>query len=959
MNITVIVWRITTSYNAPFDADGFVVGNFIHAILDDSDDSLHVEVRDSSVAGSGTLVSTPVTGPGLFFVDGGISTRLTPDPLYRRCDGVDLYGVIPINTFPYASFGVVQYNAAECQIAPVCDIQLSDDYTVVEASGPGTPDGSLEVSATSSNGVIRYSLQEGFTYGDGQLSGLFSALVPGEYTVYSMDEIGCTDQIIITIPITEVYGVKYRIEYDDIRGGASRVDILERAYAGAIAEINETAANPFVLRYNKDVNNKYDEIAFSEGTIQLLTTTPEQFIELFQGDDRQFKVIFYKEEASVFNLKWVGFVVPEYYSEPYMTEPFYTTISCSDNLKVVSEFDFYDENGNQIRDSQNIIRLLSRLLVQTGLKLNIRCAVDLIEAGMDDTEDPLAQSFIDPTIFYDVRKEPDKIEEVIRKQLFPYGARIFQADGVWWIIRIEQSVGTFDYREFDYQGDFIEDGNFASPVDLTRDEFLTSTCWKDNNQLMQLMRHYGEIEINHNLALDNNLLDSGSFEREFLTHTGGGSFFFEGWNVFQADPGLRYGLEQVENGDSEGAFYMDFDNVFTNTNDDNILYTKKVEVDNSSSLTIKFQYLIDPTYQLPFVRLGYRVKVVSLDETQTLYLFHAGVSGGLTDDTAGIDDWNDSGYINEIYATEFGKFVDKEFSFLVPFHSSGGWTLEFSLFINNNSDIIDADNDFAELKAVSTSTRLWTIRRKYLVQIPTVNGITYDYMLEASDGTESESLPDIVEPNDWHATNNPSRWKRKNTLLLTYPEKINKVLIDNFSISEKVLISDGGFFGKITPPSTVEYKAVLNAYNFNKLPVTSYLGDLPESDDVLSDVQNAELIYDGFIRLEDGTPTNSWRRISEDGEQFLLEILLEDYVAQMRTPARKITGNILSPTFLSFANSINHVFEGRRYMFNSYEFNDRKCDYSVDLVEVVTGLDGDPPPSTFEFTEEFSTEFDA
>src|SRR5690606_8369202 len=121
---------------------------------------------------------------------------------WSRCVGTTLQRISPNNIFPYASIGSTP-NASQCQITPVCDLTISDIYSVTPASGPTTADGSLTISATSSNGTIKYSLQEDFNYNDGQTSPTFTNLYPGDYTVYAKDPIGCTDEINISIPITE------------------------------------------------------------------------------------------------------------------------------------------------------------------------------------------------------------------------------------------------------------------------------------------------------------------------------------------------------------------------------------------------------------------------------------------------------------------------------------------------------------------------------------------------------------------------------------------------------------------------------------------------------------------------------------------------------------------------------------------------------------------------------------
>jgi hypothetical protein len=949
----VIVYEIVTDFDEPFYSNGYRTPFFVHVRLDDATNAISVQIRDASGDGAGSLISSPVTGPNLFFGYGGFASRLTPDPLYKFCDGTTLRFIFPINTFPHGQLGE-SLNAVECQIAPVCDIEISSIYTVTPTSGPADADGEIQVSATSSNGAIQYSLDENFTTFN--TDGLFTSLYTNEYTVYARDEISCLDSITVTVPITTVYGVKYVMEYSDIRHNSnnSKIEILERAYEGSSTEICG-GTSPFVLRYNTKADDKYNVINPSEADIEILTEVSEQFIELFTYDDRKYQVKFYKDEGSGYNLKWLGFIVPQFYSEMYLEPPIITRVTASDNLALLEKELFLDLDGNVFRGELSKMETISAILKKTGLELSIRSCDNIFETTMAVTaaDDPLPQSYVDSRIFYGDKKAPDKCSDVIKKQIGVKGARIYQSLGYWWIVRTEQSVGTLDYREFNHNGIYSSNGTFNTLKYLDVPSNINGTttlCWRDKSQILQLLPNYGRFEITQDLGRDNNMIDSGSFEAEYVKMTENGSAFFDDWNFQIGQAGIRYGYEVVNNGNSVGAFYADFD-VVNSASADNILYSKPFRVSSSGKVTLKFQVFVSPNVKVEYTRIGYKVKLTNPDTLGVTYLFNVGGGGSFIDDGAGVDDWNDSGYINDLYVDRYNAWQTFESSFTVP-GGPVGQDMEISFHFHDHAsaDTSGVSGNFDELRDINTSSRLQKIRRKY--HLDTDAGIIGAYELQPSPSTESESVPDLIEPDDYGALNQ-SRWKLLSAYSVGVLGWVNKILIDEVSLSEKVFITDPlAGTALVDPPPTIEFFQTTNDFNFVTQAFTTYLGDLPE------DIPNADSIYRGYIRLSDGTPSVKWTRKGAGEEKYLNQIVLEDYIAQTANTTRKLSGALLTDWHYAFIHTLNNHVDNRKFINGMYELDDKQCSCRVDLLEVVVGGDGFPPPMFGEFNpDEFSSDY--
>lgn len=199
------------------------------------------------------------------------------------------------SSFPYVD--VVPYpDHPSCAASPVvCDLVFDSLPVVVNASGESTDDGEITVSASSSNGAIEYNLGADFVYGDGDASGNFTDLLPGNYTIYARDEINCFAEITVNVGVDYTYGELLRLEYDDLIGGTSVVSLYEKSYVGSVTEVNGFNYSPFFWRLRGEGElDKFKPIISTESTIKLVSVEDFQFIDLFTGDPEKYRVHYYK-----------------------------------------------------------------------------------------------------------------------------------------------------------------------------------------------------------------------------------------------------------------------------------------------------------------------------------------------------------------------------------------------------------------------------------------------------------------------------------------------------------------------------------------------------------------------------------------------------------------------------------------------------------------------------------------
>lgn len=964
--ITVLVWRIDTNYTSPTGANWntnlgpvtLTAGNHIHVIVDDVAFTLHADYRSSSTPGGGSFMGRLTEGPNLFFGYDGAATLLTVSPYWQACDGTALRRVGTSSLYPYGS---LSYNpgAAECVIAPTCDLLISPFYTYEDASAPGVADGELRVFSSSSNDPVKYSFDPGFDYAtEGQTSGTFPGLIAGVYTVYAKDLIGCQHNITIEIKVTTVYNVKYRLEFNDTlveSGKLHRIDILERSYVGAITEFC-SGGDPLHVKWNGDANDPSLALVPSELVLQVQREAQGQFDDLFTDDDRKFKVNHYVSDMgleldfeldtefdSVLILYWTGYVVPEFHNEPWIHEPYDLTITATDQLGEFKNFDFFDEDGNKFKGDQKAIKLIAAVLKKADLALNIRCGLNIysVEMTAAASDDPLDQAYIDTRIFLNEDDEPIKCDDVIKKILEPFRATLCQSNGVWWIRRISDMIGEFAYREFDPEGDYASNSTYDPVRGLKFPSEINRAAWANKSAFLSHLRNYGYFSVTHDAGRDNNLIDEGRFEFDDIEELGSGNQFFKNWNFFIGQPGVTFGFENVIRGNSKGAFFADFENA-NNQQNYSKLYSIDVPFSNGQGLVkIMFDHLVESRFAgLSYIALGWSVKVTNGTSTDWMKSdFPPEFSRG--NDTDEI--------INEIYITSFNSWSTFQLtSSLLAVAAPATLTVTFYMHNHYGRDFANE----AALRAFSISD-LDDPLRIGMKRMVAIGSLTYVYE-SVADAISADSFPDIVHPDDYA---NDYLWQLVKVLNISPTVGlVKKFLIDNVSVSYFPNAIVNGRNTYIEPPATVLYSQEVSKLIKSNLNRTVFLGDMPRFNDEYED--NERFIYRGYFRMEDGSPTTLWTRTGIVEEKKLLTITMEDYRDQFGAPQRKLSGTFFSDIIWHYIFSVAEDFEGSRYQFLVFDFDAKKAQYTIDMTALNTGEDGEPPVENGAYSNAYSDSYD-
>jgi hypothetical protein len=923
---TIFLYTLKTNRGGGFDANDNVV-----VVWDDVAEEIKAYLTGGFTDPSPPTLLT--TGPTLG-ID-GVDYNLL-NTFFRFCDGSTLNTFSSNSSvFPYAE-RYQQANSIACQVIVVCDLQINDAPVLTPASNAGSNDGTALITATSSNGTIKVALfdfdyaTEGTALVGGQHT--FSNLYGGQYTVWAKDAKGCVDTITIVIPLSEEYGLRFVSEWTDIHGKGTqgfdhKIEIYKRGYSGSVTEL-KAAEDPISFDENSEGEDKMYVIRAMSLKFRIASESDGDTHELFTEDEREYRLEHSLDSGSGYVVDFIGYNIPFLYREQYLKSPKYVEIEATDGLANLKDLDFVDESGNNFKRIITHLEIISTVLKKLDLNINIKAAINMYDVSMDstDSDDPLEQTYIDTTVYYDKDGTPEKCDVVIRNILQEYGAYITQADGEWLIARIEENIAEFDYREFNPGGSYNSNASLDPILNLDVPIQTERVAWINKTQGLGMLAAYGKFIVRQKLIPNVSLLPSYSFEAEDLVPFGVGDVFFAGWNIgINTGSGVTWGLEVVNRSDdNKGALYIKFSDTVYNEVE---LYTTQSKMDWTLNDTIlfAFDYLVDNDFRREWVRIKFKLKIGSR------YYNSVNLFESLWTET-------DVGY-NEIYVTSYNAFTSFQKIYRTGLNVASGdnESIELRFRLDNHES-----PDYTSLSNLKnnedTETAYAGVKR-----VAQDGSVFRFYNLRY--GTDSESSPNILRPHDFDITSNPKVWELTSTQNSLEP--ISGFLFDKMIIR---LLP----FGEETPTEK-EYTVVVNPNNKRTYEIDIFHGDCPTG------LTNAKYAYKNYIKGSDGLPLQQWCRDGMTEEDLIQSILLKTLIAQFKKASRRLNGQLMGDVYLKPYTVLSVLDDsGRKYLVQGYQQSARLNAYNVDLYELKDAY-GEDTVSSFSSAfkrSEFGTGFD-
>jgi len=858
--------------------------------------------------------------------DGVLQTAFST---YSICFGSDLrtFELPQFVAFPYAQIITVA-NSTQCN-AFTCDLSITSLSTTKD---DGTGTGTATVVATSAVD-IQFSLIP-FTYGGGNASNVFSGLLEGNYTAYAVDEYGCSATANFSIGLNRIedYALKYRIGYVDVNGKDARFDIKEKDFSGSSAEII-SSGSPLV--YDNQEKNQFDiftdPIRAANVTINIPELTKFGYRELFTQDSKQYLGIWTKDTGSGFDELWRGFLQPEIFSASYGYQPD-LSLTFIDQLNRLDKFQYAD--GNKFYNDRSLIKIIAEGLRKTDLDLPIRVAINMYEDSHDSaaSDDPLDQTYIDQETFYD-DDEPDDYKKTLERILMPFGAKIIQYEGYWYIIRIEeQKNASIAYRQFDVNGDYVSNGTYSPRIELRQ------SCVTDARGVLigdsttyEILPSPKNIIIDGELTLRGSLLENYDFEQgeDFISFKKAGTTLtFNIWNI-----------KTNQSPEFDSLFSLGSDKVVRINHANWTSNLRNARVDFSQS---NIEYRSGDR-----IRFSVDVAVDSMSNAFPYMIVKAKIKVGsyyLRND----QQWTTDEVIYRFYPSPSNGFINLDLEVDVPETTVTVFTtLDVSIY-----DYQSKNPDFGEFIESSglyvlqdgiTAFRAQSTTSLILGERYTVFGELmfreYLHFVTLEESTDLEDLPNVIRPNDYHSTTNPRVWRSNGYVKIdkesrqgigsdVFLPKTNRFFyIDNVVV---LVLPNGA-----EPPENSKLTALVGN-NEEDLNYDLSIIDLPATY-----ISSAKYQYNNLLRLSDGSNTQTWTRDGVAEAAPLQQIFAKTVVRQYSTQTAKLSGPITGMN----SDPSNHIEitplstfvetqdGGKIYIQNGIRIEDKELLYNVNMVD--------------------------
>lgn len=326
------------------------------------------------------------------------------------------------------------------------------------------------------------------------------------------------------------YGLRYTITQKLRDESNLIVKIYEKSYIGLI--VTEYIGTNISLSPNSADDDPIACIISSQLNLSFIISTQEDynnFPDLLNFDETKY----YVELEIAGNVNWKGFLLNDYVQVPFTTGNQEVTINCIDGLSLL-KFIYYDfdVNTNELVKLIDIIGLSLNALPFNNMFLYTCCsyyAEGMANRTALGSNEPFNQTYQYKRDFYKLDYYTI-LENIIKS----FGCRLFQANGNWYILPMNQQAGTIYFTKY----------NVLNTPTVNSYGVLTNTInivpyedgevyFIDNSQTKIVRKGYPSIESTLPYDYSSNYIYNGTFK--FTTGTGS-SLRANGWHEYEVAP---------------------------------------------------------------------------------------------------------------------------------------------------------------------------------------------------------------------------------------------------------------------------------------------------------------------------------------------------------------------------------------------------------------------------------------
>ena len=330
------------------------------------------------------------------------------------------------------------------------------------------------------------------------------------------------------------YGLRYTITQALRDGTTLNANIYEKDYSGSV--ITYEAIN-ISLESNASNDEPLAGIISSQLNISFLTTEEngETFPEILSFDIRKYFVKLYTVDIEY--PLWVGFLFNDYVQIPFTTGNVQVDIVAIDGLSFLDYTEFIYQEADSINSIYRLIDIIAETLnvIAYPDPIQLLTSCSYYAEGMYDradasAEEPFAQSyqyrrdFVGLTYF-------QALDNIVKS----FGCRLFQSDGKWQILAINQmALATRYYTNYAIYPTVSNAGSGTFDKNITIEPYSENGVYFINNSQNKIVRKgYPKVVVKGNFKYADNYVHNGNFKGIYNTLTPPAYVFQPyGWSFF-------------------------------------------------------------------------------------------------------------------------------------------------------------------------------------------------------------------------------------------------------------------------------------------------------------------------------------------------------------------------------------------------------------------------------------------
>lgn len=305
------------------------------------------------------------------------------------------------------------------------------------------------------------------------------------------------------------YNLKYRITFATKSNVISTVQLLEDGYSGDVIEYDGLNIN---LQYIPKSDDIYEPIVVSQLSVGIDVTDDAENMPNFSSlDDRKYLVKLFYDST----LEWQGWSLSDSVDISFSTGRKELAFNAIDGLGMLESIKYQMPSSYYLKNRKKALEVILECLyyIQFPTSLNLLSGISYFANGMSNratlgSNEPLNQTYVRYSTLLDNNLETINCLDLIRDFSKSFGCRFFQAEGMWFIVPLNEfAQDSYYYTIYDSTSSIV---SFGTRNQTLRIQGYTSNTsggfFVDNSQFKILKKGYNKIAINKDIEYPNNYI---------------------------------------------------------------------------------------------------------------------------------------------------------------------------------------------------------------------------------------------------------------------------------------------------------------------------------------------------------------------------------------------------------------------------------------------------------------------